>query len=202
MIRVFIADDHEVVRRGVRELLATAGDLLVVGEGATAAEVLEAAPTGDWDLLILDLSLPGVTGLELLRRLHQTYPVLKIVVFSMYAAEQYAYRALQAGAAAYLPKDKPLTSLLEAIRDVVAGQATAAPLAVHPIGALPHAALTAREYQVFTLILHGRATSDIASDLGLNSSTVSNHIASIKTKLGVRTTSDIVSYGHRAGLIS
>jgi DNA-binding NarL/FixJ family response regulator len=207
MIRVFIADDHAIVRHGIRELLATAPDILVVGEAADGRAVLNAAEQGDWDVLVLDLSLPRVSGSEILRRVKQMCPRLKVLILSMYAEEQFALRALQDGATGYLSKDQPLSELVRAIRDVAAGkpfvsETVAAQARGGSEGAsLPHMTLTAREHQVFTLFLQGRTSSDIAAELNLTASAVSNNLARIKQKLGVKSAGEIMIYGHRAGLI-
>lgn len=208
MTRVFLADDHAIVRQGLRRLLEQGGDLTVVGEAADGRAVLSAPGRDKWDLLILDLSLPKVGGIEVLRRLREELPGLKIVVLSMYPEDQYGLRLVKEGAAAYLSKDMAAAELVRAIRVVAAGatylsEGLARKLrgGAGPKSDGPHAALSAREHQVFTLIFQGRAVSEIAAELDLSVSTVSNHVAKIKEKLGARTIGDIVSYAHRAGLV-
>lgn len=208
MIDIFIADDHAIVRRGIRQLIGETDDMRLVGEASDGRELLAMAETGAWDVLILDLSLPKVSGLEALRRLKERRPKLSVVVLSMYSEEQYAIPVIRAGAAAYLSKDRPGEELLAAIRKVarggtyltetVADRVLRAPARGEK---LPHEALTAREYQIFTLIIHGRSVSEIAAELDLTAGTVSGHLQKVKIKLGAPSVAEIVSYAHRMGLI-
>lgn len=200
-IRVFIADDHEVVRRGIRELLTDAG-MEVVGEARHGWEVLNATSVDRWDVLLLDLSLPKISGPEVLKRLRERRPSLKVVVLSMYPPSQYAPALLAAGAYAYLSKDEPGDAIVETIRAASAGLPAPGGLPAPAPGARPpHLELSSREHQVFTLILHGRAVGDIAAELDVRSSTVSTHLAKIREKLGVRTVGEILNYAYHAGLI-
>jgi DNA-binding NarL/FixJ family response regulator len=208
MIRVFIADDHAIVRHGLRQLIDSADDMRFAGEAADGRELLVEAEKAEWDVLILDLSLPRVSGLEALRRLRELRPKLAIVVLSMYAEEQYAVTVLRAGAAAYLSKARPGEELMEAIRRAARGSTylteTVADQVIRGSARtekLPHEALTAREYQVFTLIIHGRTVSEIAAELDLTAGTVSGHLQKVKTKLGAHSVADVVSYAHRMGVI-
>lgn len=208
MIRVFIADDHAIVRHGLRQVIESSGDMVFVGEAADGREVLTAAETETWDVLILDLSLPRVSGLEALKRLHELRPRLAIVVLSMYAEEQYALPVMRAGAAAYLSKDRPATELLEAVRAAARGRtyvtqnvAEQMVRAPEKRDRLPHERLTAREYQIFTLIIHGRTVSEIAAELNLTAGTVSGHLQRVKVKLDAPSVAEIVSYAHRMGFV-
>ena len=205
MIRVFIADDHAVVRRGIQNLLSDAGDIEVVGEAADGRAALKALEATAIDVLVLDLSLPKINGPEVLRRLRAQSPHVQVVILSMYPEEQYALRLLRDGAAAYIAKDRPAEELVTAVREAAAGRTYVTPAAARlekeqGSRAAPHEALSPREHQVFMLLFKGLAVTDIAAELDLSSSTVSNHVASIKSKLGVRTIAQIVSYAHRAGL--
>jgi DNA-binding NarL/FixJ family response regulator len=207
MIKVFIADDHAIVRHGLRELIASASDMQVVGEASDGRQLLNVAETLDADVVILDLSLPRVNGPEVLKRLRAQRPSLPVLVLTMYPEDQYAVALLRNGAAAYLCKDRPSHELLDAIRKVASGKTyfteTIAQrfLASDDSGEPPHAKLTAREHQVFTLIIQGRSSSEIAAELDLTASTVSNHLAKIKEKLDAHSLADIVRYAYRAGLI-
>lgn len=208
MIRVFIADDHAIVRHGLRQLIEGAHDMRFVGEARDGRELLSAVETETWDVLILDLSLPKVSGLEVLKRLQELKPKLKVVVLSMYAEEQYALPVMRAGAAAYLSKDRPGEELMAAIRRVARGGTYLTETVADQVlrasskpAKPPHQTLTAREYQVFTLIIHGRTVSEIAAELDLTAGTVSGHLQKIKTKLNAHSVADVVSYAHRMGVI-
>lgn len=208
LIRIFIADDHAIVRHGLRQLIDAQLDMRVVGEAHDGRQVLHAAEAGGWDILLLDLSLPRVNGLEVLRRLHAAQPSLRIVALSMYPEEQYAARVLHEGAVAYISKQQPPEELLQALRTVMrggtyvsAGLGDRGRVGDASSGVAAHEKLSAREYQIFTLILQNHTPSEIAAELNLSLSTVSNHLAHVKDKLGVRTLGEIISYGHRASLI-
>jgi DNA-binding NarL/FixJ family response regulator len=207
-IRVFLADDHAIVRQALRQLLESAGDFVVVGEAADGRAVLNAPDKQQWDVLVLDLSLPRVSGVEVFRRLREAAPTLKVVVLSMYPEDQYGLRMLQEGAGAYLGKTAAPEAIVDTIRRVAAGEivrtealarAEEAARARHQRA--PHETLSAREHQVFTLIAQGRGVSDIAAELNLSGSTVSNHLAHVREKLGVTSNGEIVRYAYRIGLI-
>lgn len=200
MIRVFLVDDHAVVRHGLRKLLTEAGDIRVVGEAGDGRPALEALTTLPCDVVILDLSLPRFGGLEVLRRLRQLRPELRVLVLSMYAEEQYAARLLREGAAGYVAKDRPPEELIAAIRRVAAGKGWV-PAEVASDLRPPHETFTSREHQVFLLLCQGRAVTDIAAELDLSKSTVSTYVQHLKEKLDVRTIGDIIRYGHGAGLV-
>jgi DNA-binding NarL/FixJ family response regulator len=178
-----------------------------VGEASNGRQVLERKDIDAWDVLILDLSLPKVNGPEVLRRLKARRPNLPVIVLSMYPEDQYAPQLLLAGASAYLSKDRPVEEVVAAVRAVTQGQRYVTANVADRLereGATPeapHLALTSREHQVFMLVIQGHAVSDIAAELDIHASTVSNHVAHIREKLGVRTMADIVNYAHRVGLV-
>lgn len=210
MIRVLLADDHAIVREGLRRLLAETGDIVVAGAAADGREALRLALDGGpgWDVLILDLSLPRVGGMEVLRRVRAARPDARVIVLSMYPEEQYALQLRRAGAAAYVSKAMAPESLLDAIRAVALRGTWSTPAVERRLGASPsgddappHRSLSSREIQVFNLILEGQSVTDIAAQLDLHASTVSNHLRAIKTKLDARSVADIVRYAHHAGLI-
>jgi DNA-binding NarL/FixJ family response regulator len=205
---VFIADDHAIVRHGLKELLTATSDMRVVGEATDGRQLLNMVEKLECDVLVLDLSLPRVSGPEVLRRLRQLRPTLPVLVLTMYPEDQYAVALLRNGASAYLCKDRPSTELLEAIRRVAAGrtyftETIAQKLITNPKDddLPPHGKLSAREHQVFTLIIQGRTSSEIAAELDLTAGTVSNHLAKIKEKLGAHSVAEVVRYAYRAGLI-
>ncbi|MBK8256963.1 MAG: response regulator transcription factor [Polyangiaceae bacterium] len=209
MIRIFIADDHPIVRKGIRDLIEQDPELCIVGEASDGRATLNAPGRENWDLLILDLSLPKVSGTEVLRRLREELPNLRIVILSMYPEDQYGLRLVQLGASAYLSKELDPVELLRAIRVVAAGGTYLTRNIAEqmrrgssaPPESPPHASLSAREHQVFTLLFQGRGVSDIAAELNLSVSTVSNHVAKVKEKLNAKTIGEIVAYAHRAGLV-
>lgn len=209
-IRVFLADDHELILAGLQKLLAECDDMEVVGTATDGRRALDGVLSDKvpWDVLVLDLSLPRVGGMEVLHRVMQERPGARVVVLTMYPEEQYALQLLHAGASAFVSKAAPPESFIEAIRTVAAGgtwtsESVARRLRMgHPGEEKPpHMTLTSREHQVFSLLIEGNAVADIAAQLDVTSSTVSNHIAAIRTKLSVRTIADIVKYAHRVGLI-
>lgn len=207
-IRIYLADDHPIVRHGLRQLIEGQPGMRVVGEAADGRQVLLAEGKETWDILILDLSLPRVNGIEVLRRLHAERPELRVMVLSMYPEDQYALRLLREGAVAYLSKDRAADELVQALHEVARGGryisrglSARTPTEERDGGKPAHASLSAREYQVFTLLFQGRTVSEIAAELNLSVSTVSNHVGRVKEKLGARSVGDIVSYAHRAGLV-
>jgi DNA-binding NarL/FixJ family response regulator len=207
VIRVLLAEDHPIMRQGLQRVIDQAGDMVVAGEACDGRQALLMAESVEWDVLVLDLSLPRVEGIEVLRRLRELRPGARIVVLSVYPEEQFALRALCLGAAGYLCKECPPEDLLTAIRKVHAGGMyvtdTVAELSLSRSrgDGSAHAQLSAREHQVFTLLSQGRSVSEIAAELDLRVSTVSNHVQRIKQKLGARTIGEIVGYAHRAGLV-
>lgn len=200
MIRVFLADDHPVVRRGLRTLIEARHDMTVVGEAGDGLKLLNAERKETWDVLVLDLSLPRVGGMEALRRLRAECPGLCVVILSMYPEAQYAPRLLAAGAAAYLSKDLPPEEVVRVVGQVARG-AYRAPAREAAASEVPHARLSPREYQVFALLCEGKSVNEIAAELDLAATTVSNHLAKVKEKLGARSIVDILCYAQRAGLL-
>lgn len=200
---IFLADDHPIVRHGLAQLINDQLDLCVIGEAATGDEVLASAECARADLLVLDLSLPGTKGVDVLRVLRKRLPKLKIVVLSMYPEEQYAPQLLAEGAAAYVSKALPPAEFLAIVRRVLRfGRAVPDELAKATSTGKPlHASLSAREYQVFTLLYQGKTISEIAAELGVSVSTASNHFHKVKEKLHARSVADVVAYAIRAGLV-
>ena len=207
MIRVLLADDHGLVREGLRGILAKGEDIEVAAEAANGDEVLALVRKQEFDLALLDLSMPGLSGIALIKRLKLEKPKLRILVLSMHGEAQYAARALKAGASGYLTKDSAAAQLLGAIRKIAAGgvqisEAAAAEL----IGASatgdspPHQALSDREYEVLRQIVAGRTITDIAEALRISVKTVSTHKARILQKLNLAGTAELVRYAIEQGL--
>jgi len=202
LIRVLLADDHAIVRAGVKELLADTGDILVVGEASDGVETLSQVRAKDFDVAVLDMSMPGRSGIDLIKQIKQEKPGLPILVLSMHSEEQYAVRALKAGASGYLTKESAAEQLVAAIRRIAAGGAFVTPetalrlaLGVNaPGGAAPHSLLSDREFQVFRLIASGSSISDIAKRLNLSVKTISTHKTRAMQKMGLANQSELIRY--------
>jgi DNA-binding NarL/FixJ family response regulator len=202
MTRVVIADDHAIVREGLKQVLAAAGDLSVIAEAQNGSEVMQRVREHEFEVLLLDMSMPGKSGIELIKQVHNEKPKLRILVLSMHEEEQYAVRALKAGAAGYLTKDSASAQLIAAIRKVAAGGAyiTSAVAEQFALGAMAdtsgplHAALSDREYQVFEMLVAGKSITDIAGRLNLSVKTVSTHKARILQKMNMTNPAELIRY--------
>ena len=209
MIRIVIADDHTIVREGLKQILAAAGDLNVVGEARDGQEVMQQVRDNDFDVLLLDMSMPGKSGTELIKQVKDEKPKLRVLVLSMHEEHQYAVRAIKSGASGYLTKDTASTQLVTALRKVSAGGAfisaeVAEALALSARSQRegpPHTALSDREYQVFQMLASGTSVSEIASRLNLSVKTVSTHKARLLEKLGARNQTELVHYALKHRLI-
>lgn len=209
MIRVMIADDHAVVREGLKRIVAGTSDLAVAGEAASGPELLAEVAARPCDVVLMDLAMPGLSGLEALHELRRRHPKLPILILSMYPADQYAVRTLKAGAAGYLNKGSAPEELISAIRKVAAGRRylsedVAQCLAAHvdnEVDKPAHERLSDREFQVLCLVAGGRSVTEIAAELGLSVKTVSTFRARVLEKLGLRATADLVRYALDHGLI-
>jgi len=207
--RVLLADDHAIIRNGLKQMLADADGFGDVGEAANGFETLQQIRQQDWDVVVMDISMPGRSGLELIRQIQDERPNLPTLVFSMHQEEQYAVRALHAGAAGYVTKESDCETLLAAIRQVAAGgvylTARTAELMVRGTrpanGRLPHENLSDREYQVFSYVAAGLGLTDIARELSLSVKTISTHKTHILAKMGLTNTADLVRYAVTHGLI-
>jgi DNA-binding NarL/FixJ family response regulator len=209
-VRVLIADDHALVREGIRKVLGFADDIEVVGEAATAADVLNRVQAGDVDLLLLDLLMPGSNDVDLIERVGQALPKLPILVLTMHADPHIARRALQAGALGYLTKDTSPELLIDAVHHVAAGRDYVDPslsgALIRSLDAPQEAPatvseLSARERQVLLALVEGKSVIDIAAALGLAANTVSTYKARLMDKLGQASLSDLVRYALRNGLV-
>lgn len=202
MIRVVIADDHVVVRQGLVHILSEEHDMAVVGEASNAQELLATVRTQRCDAVVLDISMPGKSGLEALQELKREYPHLPVLVLSVYPEDQYAVPALKKGAAAYMTKDSAREELVGAIRKVVSGGRYVSPhlaeqLAVHvatDTEKLPHEALSVREYQVLCRIASGKAMMEIADELSLSVKTISTYRARVLEKMSMKTNAELIRY--------
>lgn len=191
MRKVFLADDHGIVLAGVRRLLERDPAFAVVGEAQHARQVLKLAPDADWDVLVLDLSLPGGGGMEVLARIRQLRPSVRVVVYTMYPETEYARAALAGGARAYVCKARHPQALLDALHAVVRGEVfVSSDVEVGP----PEEALTARESQILQLLTESKTPSQIADELGVSRSTISTHIGQLKRKLEVDSIGGLVRH--------
>ncbi len=209
MIRILVADDHPVVREGLKRIIESARDMRVTAEAGTSAEVLEAVRLEVPDVVLLDISMPGRGGLEVLSDLRTEFARLPVLVVSMYSEDQYARRVLKAGAAGYLTKESAPGQLVRAIRQVVRGGRYVSPtLAVRlaidlqaPEGKSPHELLSDREYQVFCMIADALTVTEIAERLFLSVKTVSTYRARILEKMGLKNNVEIARYAIRHRLV-
>ena len=205
MIRVVIADDHTLVREGLKQLLRAAGGIDVIGEARDGHDVLKVVRESDFDVLLLDMSMPGKSGMELIKQVKSEKPRLRILVLSMHQEHQYAVRAIKSGASGYLTKDSASALLVSAIEKVAGGGAfisaeVAEQLALGAMPqseGLPHTALSDREYQVFRMLVSGQAVTAIAAVLNLSVKTVSTHKARLMEKMGIDNQAELVRYAIR-----
>lgn len=207
-ITVLLVDDHAVVREGYRRLLELSGGITVVGEAASAAEAYQMFCTMTPDVAVMDIALPGVSGIEALRRILAHEPKARVLMFSMYEDAIFARRAIEAGAAGYLTKAAAPRVLVEAVASVASGRRLLSPdiaqtLALQPLGAerASQDVLSAREFEVLKLIADGCTLNEIAQQLGVNPKTVSNHQSAIRQKLGVETPTQLLRAAMRLGLV-
>jgi DNA-binding NarL/FixJ family response regulator len=209
MIRLLIADDHAIVRRGMRQMVAEAGDIEVVGEAADYGELTALLRDRDCDVLLLDIAMPGKNGIEVLKAVRERHPKMRVLILSMYPEDQYALRSLKAGAAGYLTKSSAPEKLLDAIRQVAAGRRfitpqfaeTLAASVAAPADCAPHELLSDREFQTMRLIAAGRRLSEVASELSLSPKTVSVYRARVLDKLKLRTNAELTRYAVQNGLV-
>ncbi len=208
MIRIVLADDHAIVREGLKHILAGVPDFQVVGEAGDGHEALRLARELEFDLLVLDLSMPGRSGMELIKLVRGERPKVRILVLSMHQETQYAVRAIKSGASGYLTKESAPGELEQALRKIAAGGAyvTAEVAQQLALGAMPgtdappHDTLSTREFEVFQRLVAGDSVTVIAQQLHLSVKTVSTHKANLMHKLGISSPTDLVRYAIRHGL--
>lgn len=201
MTRIIIADDHTLFRIGLKQMLESFDDIAVVAEAANAEQTLAVANAVDADLLISDLTMPGVSGMQLIEQLHEQHPSLPILILSMHDEPATMRRALRAGATGYITKESSPDTLYAAVRHVAAGERFIPPViaellafeSVHP-ASLPHETLSQRERQIFMLISQGIMLSQIAEQLHLSPKTVTTHKTHLMEKLGITNNADLIRY--------
>jgi two-component system, NarL family, invasion response regulator UvrY len=209
MIKVLVADDHAVVREGLKQILADTSDIELAGEAATGSEALDKVRNEDWDVVVLDISLPDRNGLDVLKQIKSGRPELPVLVLTMHGEEQYAVRVLRAGAAGYLTKETAPEQLVEAIRKVARGGKYVSPslaedLAFHLLSRSQkplHETLSDREFQVLCMIASGKKAKDIAEELCLSIKTISTHRARILQKMRMKSNAELIHYSIRNRLV-
>lgn len=202
MTRILIVDDHAIVGGGLKQFLGNVGGFEIAGQARTGGEALAMVNAGDWDLLLLDIGLPDMNGIEVLKLVKRDKPKLPVLVFSMYAEDDYAMAALEAGAVGYLPKDSVPEEILAAIRRASSGERYLSPMladkllsgSVSQARKLPHDALSARELDVMRMLSQGVALTEIAERLHLSPKTVSTYRARVLEKMGLANNNDITRY--------
>lgn len=209
MLKILIVDDHAVVRAGLKQILAETPDMEVSGEAATSREALKLAANTHFDLVLLDISMPDMSGLDVLKELHKADNNRPILMLSMYPEEQYAIRALKAGAKGYLTKESAPAELLSAIRKVSMGGryislALAEKLACYlgtDADRSPHQSLSDREYQVMMMIASGKTVTEIAEELVLSTKTISTNRGRALQKMGMKNNAEFTYYAVKEGLV-
>ncbi|OFW29959.1 MAG: DNA-binding response regulator [Acidobacteria bacterium RIFCSPLOWO2_02_FULL_65_29] len=208
MMRILLVDDHPVVRRGIRTILTERIKGAIVGEAGDAEAALTQVRDNPWDVVLADISLPGRSGLDLIKELRRSHPLLPTLVVSMHPSAQFARRALSAGASGYLTKDSEPDEFIAAIEDVRRGRRYVGRDSGEllqrwkvKLSTTPHDALSDREYQVLRMLGSGHTVSDIARELGLSVKTVSTYRARVLEKLGMRTNAELMRYVIENGLL-
>ena len=207
-IRVLIADDHAIVRQGLRQILSDTADLTVAGEAENGVQAVQLVRSGEWDVVLMDVSMPDRNGIDALKIIKKEFPRLPVLILSMYPEEQYAIRALKAGAAGYLTKQSAPELLVTAIRQVASGKKYVSPsLAEELANAIgddserpPHEKLSDREYQTLCMIASGKTPAEIAEALNLSVKTVSVYRARLLEKMHLRNNAELTHYGLKHGL--
>ena len=209
MIKILIADDHAIVREGLKQIVSETSDMVVAGEAADGQQVLEFVREDDWDVILLDIAMPGRGGMDTLKILKNEKPDLPVLVLSMYPEEQYAVRTLKAGADGYLTKESAPEELISAIRKVSqGGKYVSAALAEKLASFLAtdkakpaHETLADREYQVMIMMASGMNVKHIADKLSLSVKTISTNRSRIMNKMGMKNNAEIIRYALKHGLV-
>jgi DNA-binding NarL/FixJ family response regulator len=209
MLRILIADDHAIVRRGLKQLLLEEYPSAVIGEVSDTEDLLKEVINDGWDIVICDMNMPGRSGLDALGQIKQVSPNLPVLIMSMYPEEQYALRVLKAGASGYLEKESIHDDVIKAIQTVRLGKKFITPTIAERLADAfhntnnkqPHELLSDREFDVFKLIASGKSVSDIASQLSLSTTTVSTYRSRILEKMGIKSNADLTRYALEKKLI-
>jgi len=210
MIKILIADDHPIVRQGLKQILAEESDMGEFGEAKNSQEVMDLIKKKDWDIVILDITMPGRGGLEILKEIRSERPKLPVLILSIHPEDQYAVRALKAGAAGYMTKESAPDDLIKAIRKVLKGGKYISPTLAESLALFlerddrksPHEKLSDREYQVMCMIAEGKKVKEIADSLDLSVKTISTYRARILEKMRMRSNADLIHYAIQNKLIN
>jgi DNA-binding NarL/FixJ family response regulator len=209
VIKVLVADDHAVVRRGLRDILAQTGDILVGGEAATAHDVRRLVREQRWDVVVLDISLPEGNGLDLTADIRRERPETPVLILTVHSEKQYAIRAIKAGAAGFLTKESAPDKLIDAVRKIAGGgryvsaelaETLASVLAGEAPGQ-PHDRLSDREFEILKMLASGQTVSQVAQALALSVKTVSTHRTRLLKKMNMKTNAELTHYAVRNGLV-
>jgi len=209
MIKILIADDHAIVRRGLKQILAETPDMVVAGEAHNGQELLEKARGHQWDVVVLDISMPGRGGLDILKQLKSERPKLPVLMLTIHPEDQYAVRVLRAGASGYLTKESAPDHLVEAIRKVARGGKYISPhlaeklaFNLEPLSEKPlHEALSDREFQVLRFIASGKTVKEIGEELSLSVKTISTYRTRILEKMKMRNNAELTHYAIQQKLV-
>ena len=208
MINVFIADDHAIVRQGLKQIVSDADDMAVIGEAENGGDALRQLRQSAPDVLILDIAMPVKGGIDVLKLIHKEKPKLPVLILSMYPEDQYAVRLIRAGASGYLTKESAPEQLVMAIRTLAQGRKYLTPqvaeLLAHEVSVgsqAPHAALSDREHKVFLSLASGKTVSQIASDLVLSVKTISTYRMRVLEKMGLHSNAELTQYAFKNKLL-
>ena len=208
-MRIVIADDHPVVRRGLRAIVEDALLPADVHEAGNAAELLTLVRKRDPDVVLLDIAMPGRSGLEALKELRREHPKIPMLVLSIHSADEFAVRSIKAGASGYLTKDSAPEELVDAIRTVVAGRRYLTPSVAERLASAvesdakgaPHEMLSDREFHVLRMLAAGKTNGEVAGELALSAKTISTYRTRTLRKMGMRTNAELAQYAVRHGLV-
>ncbi len=209
-IRILIADDHAIVREGLKQILADTKDMVVAGDAENGNDAIKLARRGDCDVLLLDISMPDRSGIEVLKQVKKESPKLAVLMLSMHREDQYAIRSLKAGAAGYLNKQSAPAELVDAIRQVASGKKYISPALAQELAnqvgdenreTPPHETLSDREYQTLIMIASGKTVSDIAAELALSVKTISMYRSRLLQKMKMRHNAELTHYAIKNHLV-
>jgi len=210
MIKILIADDHPIVRKGLKQILAETPNIVVAGEANNGAEVLTKVLKNEYDMVLLDISMPGRDGIDTLKELKDLKPNLPVLILSIHSEDQYAMRVLRAGAYGYLTKESAPEELISAIRTVSLGRKYISPSVAEKLvfnldnnaEKRPHDKLSDREYQVMHMIASGKTVKEISEDLSLSVKTISTYRARILEKMKMKNIAELIRYAIKNGLVT